>query len=393
MMVVGLYFDKYKASALGLGYSGDCFGTFAFPVIMESLLSTYDVPGTFLILGGIVLHVIPLAMLLKKPPWLELDKATGNFNNSSRFQIGRQNQAFENSTEDLGPQTQESNNKLTNDHPIYSNVVLRDRRVNCLRYESGSMSGSLRSHSNRSEISEYIRENMERHDSLPPVLEKEPSEGHEDNISGTFSINSSDLPNESKSERTSRGVQHSDSLRRNRTDSMNSSDIPNGTKSRGVHHSDSMRKPRTDSVISKVAHEIVNRMRTASFASQVAQDGFICNLQQDQQKEDPKPEDNLPVVPRRDSYVQKSPTENGLDKKSPTELEEGVVESIQEDSVWRTLLKTNIKPIFVLISITMAVYAFLFVGVLTIIIDYAADQGISQVGILILDTVNLETLL
>ncbi|KAG8192786.1 hypothetical protein JTE90_019104 [Oedothorax gibbosus] len=389
MMVIGLYFDKYKASALGLGYSGDCFGTFAFPVIMESLLSTYDVPGTFLILGGIVLHVVPLAMLLKKPPWLELDRTTGNFrNNSSRMQSGRENEAFENSTEYLGPHTDEINNRclneVSNDHPIYKNVVLRDRRVNCLKYESGSMSGSLRSNSNRSEVSDFIRENMGKGDYLPPVPEKDAKQGDEDNISGTFSIDSSDLPNGSKSGRTSRGVQHSDSLRRGSKDSIISSDIPNGTKSEnksgGVHHSDSMRKPRTDSVISKVAHEIVHRMRTASFASQAAQDGFICNLQQDQDqhKEVPIPEHDLPVVPRKDSYKQKCPSENGLGGKPQEDLEDGGSTSLQEDSILRTLLKTNTKPIFVLISLTMGVYAYLFVGVITIIIDYAADQGISQ---------------
>lgn len=70
MMVINQYFDKYKASALGLGYSGDCFGTFAFPVIMEYLLAHYGVKGTFLILGGIVLNVVPMAMLLRKPPWM-----------------------------------------------------------------------------------------------------------------------------------------------------------------------------------------------------------------------------------------------------------------------------------------------------------------------------------
>ncbi|GFS78989.1 hypothetical protein NPIL_269191 [Nephila pilipes] len=74
MMIINHYFDKYKASALGLGYSGDCFGTFAFPVIMENLLSTYGVRGTFSILGGIVLNVIPMALLLKKPPWIKDEK-------------------------------------------------------------------------------------------------------------------------------------------------------------------------------------------------------------------------------------------------------------------------------------------------------------------------------
>ncbi|CAL1273233.1 unnamed protein product, partial [Larinioides sclopetarius] len=79
MVTINHYFDKYKASALGLGYSGDCFGTFTFPVILEYLLTNYGVRGTFLILGGIVLNVIPMALLLRKPVWIKASKKSGNF--------------------------------------------------------------------------------------------------------------------------------------------------------------------------------------------------------------------------------------------------------------------------------------------------------------------------
>ncbi|GFQ89106.1 monocarboxylate transporter 9, partial [Trichonephila clavata] len=58
---------------MGFAFSGDCFGTFAFPVILELLLENYGLNGTFLILGGIALNVIPAAMLLKTPDWLEED--------------------------------------------------------------------------------------------------------------------------------------------------------------------------------------------------------------------------------------------------------------------------------------------------------------------------------
>ncbi|GFT19229.1 monocarboxylate transporter 4 [Nephila pilipes] len=73
ILLLNQYFDKYKATAMGFAFSGDCFGTFAFPVILELLLEHYGLNGTFLILGGIALNVIPAAMLLKTPDWLEGD--------------------------------------------------------------------------------------------------------------------------------------------------------------------------------------------------------------------------------------------------------------------------------------------------------------------------------
>ncbi|GFY46276.1 monocarboxylate transporter 9 [Trichonephila inaurata madagascariensis] len=73
ILLINQYFDKYKGAAMGFAFSGDCFGTFAFPVILEVLLENYGLNGTFLILGGIALNVIPAAMLLKTPDWLEED--------------------------------------------------------------------------------------------------------------------------------------------------------------------------------------------------------------------------------------------------------------------------------------------------------------------------------
>lgn len=69
MLSISHYFQKYKASALGLGYSGDCCGSFVFPLIFEYLISNYDVKDTFLILGGIVLNVVPMGLLLREPSW------------------------------------------------------------------------------------------------------------------------------------------------------------------------------------------------------------------------------------------------------------------------------------------------------------------------------------
>ncbi|KAF8783147.1 Monocarboxylate transporter 5 like protein [Argiope bruennichi] len=76
VLLLNQYFDKYKGTAMGFAFSGDCFGTFAFPVILEILLEEYGLNGTFLILGGIALNVIPAAMLLKTPYWLAEKRKT-----------------------------------------------------------------------------------------------------------------------------------------------------------------------------------------------------------------------------------------------------------------------------------------------------------------------------
>ncbi|GFS51545.1 hypothetical protein NPIL_595021 [Nephila pilipes] len=215
MMIINHYFDKYKASALGLGYSGDCFGTFAFPVIMENLLSTYGVRGTFLILGGIVLKVIVMALLLKKLPWIKDEKKSGNFaknivqettnpikdsDDPMRLSVGYRNDGFLKFGEDLANYSGidveckiNSQSEPNNDYPpIYQDVMhqrckeLRHEissnggslrsRCSDLKHEissiSGSVrsqsrcSGSLRSHRKASEISELIRDSMSRHDSF-----------------------------------------------------------------------------------------------------------------------------------------------------------------------------------------------------------------------------------
>ncbi|KAF8782435.1 Monocarboxylate transporter 13 like protein [Argiope bruennichi] len=69
-VVVGQYFKKYRTTAIGMGFSGGCVGSFLFPALMEWLLNTCGIEGTFLIIAGIIMHCIPAAMILRKPPWL-----------------------------------------------------------------------------------------------------------------------------------------------------------------------------------------------------------------------------------------------------------------------------------------------------------------------------------
>ncbi|KAG8197310.1 hypothetical protein JTE90_007556 [Oedothorax gibbosus] len=80
VMILNQYFNKYKGTALGLALSGDCVGTFAFPMILELLIENYGVTGTFLILGGIALNVVPAGMLMRSPDWEITHKRKGALN-------------------------------------------------------------------------------------------------------------------------------------------------------------------------------------------------------------------------------------------------------------------------------------------------------------------------
>ncbi|GIX71373.1 hypothetical protein CEXT_352851 [Caerostris extrusa] len=69
-LVIQEYFVKYRATATGLAFSGGCIGSLLFPVLLEYLLNTYGIRKSFLLMGCMISFTIPLALLLKKPAWL-----------------------------------------------------------------------------------------------------------------------------------------------------------------------------------------------------------------------------------------------------------------------------------------------------------------------------------
>lgn len=73
--VIGQHFKKHRTTAAGIAFSGGCVGSFLFPVLLEYLLDTFGVQGTFLIISGILMHVIPATLLLRKPKWLKRQKS------------------------------------------------------------------------------------------------------------------------------------------------------------------------------------------------------------------------------------------------------------------------------------------------------------------------------
>lgn len=58
LVMVSRYFEKRRALATGLAVAGGSIGQFVMPPLLHYLLSTYYLPGTLLIVGGIYLHMV-----------------------------------------------------------------------------------------------------------------------------------------------------------------------------------------------------------------------------------------------------------------------------------------------------------------------------------------------
>ncbi|GIY23785.1 monocarboxylate transporter 6 [Caerostris darwini] len=72
-VIVTQYFEKYRATASGLALSGACVGSFVFPILIEYMLLNLGLAGSFLVTGGLILHVLPASIMLKEPPWIQRD--------------------------------------------------------------------------------------------------------------------------------------------------------------------------------------------------------------------------------------------------------------------------------------------------------------------------------
>ncbi|XP_062611115.1 monocarboxylate transporter 12-like [Saccostrea cucullata] len=78
LVMPGLYFEKKLPLALGLSSSGSGLGSFIFPNLMRFLLDEYSVGGCLLIMGGIMLHVCPFALLYRPTLYWEKKSYTTN---------------------------------------------------------------------------------------------------------------------------------------------------------------------------------------------------------------------------------------------------------------------------------------------------------------------------
>ena len=78
LLVVTFYFEKRRGLATGLAVTGSGLGAFAFPPLMEFLISLYAWRGTLLILGGICFNIIVAGALFRPLPVPKVTMEDGN---------------------------------------------------------------------------------------------------------------------------------------------------------------------------------------------------------------------------------------------------------------------------------------------------------------------------
>lgn len=69
-VILIMYFHTNSGTAIGIKLSGSAFSALAFPYLLLYLKEEYGIKGTFLILGGVLLHLTALSLLLREPIWV-----------------------------------------------------------------------------------------------------------------------------------------------------------------------------------------------------------------------------------------------------------------------------------------------------------------------------------
>ncbi|XP_067143932.1 monocarboxylate transporter 13-like [Centruroides vittatus] len=93
-ILINQYFNRQRATACGICYSGSTVGAFLFPIIVNVILEEYALRGTFLLLGGLVLHGLWGSMLLhpiemhKKSKGVEIEMDCKNIEVEKYTNIG-----------------------------------------------------------------------------------------------------------------------------------------------------------------------------------------------------------------------------------------------------------------------------------------------------------------
>ncbi|XP_055933760.1 monocarboxylate transporter 12-like isoform X1 [Argiope bruennichi] len=71
LIMVTQWFMKHKATGTGLAFSGSCFGSLILPFLIEKMLENFGLFGCFILTGGLILNVLPAALLMKEPSWMQ----------------------------------------------------------------------------------------------------------------------------------------------------------------------------------------------------------------------------------------------------------------------------------------------------------------------------------
>lgn len=369
VIILNRYFDKYKCLALGISLTGDCIGTFLLPVLMEFLLSQYDLRGTFLILAAISLNIVPAAMLLRSPSWKYNDKSILDLQHLRKLSIrdlnnyshGIDNKAFESAETDIYSLYSNENVVLqhknsTNEREIImkrnSSVVapLECTPLKCVADEHKMIEipdmyvNDILHKANEHDINVTVGNGTKKATNLKlfnrdhgknrykfslPVYNMNRKNSNISAVSCPSNDNKLSVENICKCE-----------IKRLSNGSLQITDKPSALV--GVLNSNVIDSNQNDvvSIIRTTFSEKLSRKHASQQNNAYATDFFKFDFNAKFYEND----ENSTVIIKPNAIKQ--------------------------------FFRTNIKPIFLLISATMALYVFLFISIFTIIIDYASDNGI-----------------
>ncbi|OQR66908.1 monocarboxylate transporter 2-like, partial [Tropilaelaps mercedesae] len=77
-VTISQYFDKYRAIAYGLVYTGSTMASFVFPNLLLALNSSYPFKGVLLLFGGILLNTFALSLCIQEPSWIQSSLSSHN---------------------------------------------------------------------------------------------------------------------------------------------------------------------------------------------------------------------------------------------------------------------------------------------------------------------------
>ncbi|XP_077534779.1 uncharacterized protein LOC144146725 [Haemaphysalis longicornis] len=69
-LIVMMYFDRYRGIAIGIRYAGYSLSSLIYAPVLARLGDTFSFNQVLLLFAGISLHLTPLVLLLKEPPWM-----------------------------------------------------------------------------------------------------------------------------------------------------------------------------------------------------------------------------------------------------------------------------------------------------------------------------------
>ncbi|KFM77364.1 Monocarboxylate transporter 12, partial [Stegodyphus mimosarum] len=356
-VAINQYFDKNRATASGISFSGACLGSFALPPIVEILLNTYGLSGTYLFLAGFVLNCVPAALLLKKPNFVITTAKSSQLKSveeeKQSIVAGKKVKLYtvENNSDNLIP-VQEKNVSIhganvkelqqspdaydisdqqnKNENP----VVAYDERIK--RLSTQTLLSDYSIHMSTSEalkFDEIIKKSKERRPVDPANLECEVSSTDSQNLD----------------------FERDELFRKNSQLSFCSAN--RNTK---VNLADSyfrtLRSLSMDSVLPSIKNNSDFRPTNSyneAYDNSSYQNDFDEGLREY-------------VTPQKSLYE----TSTSF---TPTILSDS--ENSEEKSALKSF-SIIFDPIFVLIAITNAIYCFTFVCMITVIVDFARDVGI-----------------